>query len=73
MTIEGRIADRQKVRARIAKKRRRYTALLLISNSIDDYIEYRIKADKVFEGILKDIRGDVASMAELNRKILTQD
>ena len=28
---------------------------LLISESIDDYIEHRIQTDKVLEGILKDI------------------
>lgn len=41
-----------------------WTAILMISESFDDYIEHRIEADKVLEGILKDIQGNIASIAE---------
>jgi len=50
-SIEERIRARNKIR-----RRRRKTARILISQSIDDYIEYRIQADKRREGILKDIQ-----------------
>jgi len=47
-------------------------ALLLISESIDDYIEHRIETDKVLEGILKDIQGNIANLSEINiEKLLT--
>jgi hypothetical protein len=38
--------------------------LVLISKSIDDYIEHRITADKTIEGILKDIQSNTATIAE---------
>ena len=61
MTIKERIEARHKVRAKLMKKRRQDTALVLISHSIDDYLEHRIETDKVQEGILKDIQGNVAN------------
>lgn len=45
---------------------------MLISESIDDYIEHRIETDKVLEGILKDIQGNIANLSEINiEKLLT--
>ena len=73
MQIEERIAERKKIRAEIAldpkriqKKYREQAgpALLLISESLDDYIEHRIETDKVLVGILKDIQGNTAQLAE---------
>ena len=44
----------------------------MISESIDDYIEHRIETDRVLEGILKDIQGNVASIAAVDiEKLLT--
>jgi len=31
----------------------------MITEILDDYLEHRIKSDKVIEGILKDIQGDI--------------
>lgn len=67
MTIEERIAEREKIRAEIGE-----SVLLLISESIDDYIESRIKADNVLVGILKDIQNNTASFAETNRAVLAE-
>ena len=36
------------------------STLLFISESLDNYIEHRIQTDKVLEGILKDIQGNIA-------------
>lgn len=82
-TIEGnqmsqgkRIEDRQKIRAKIAQhtENRTESTLLLISESLDDYIEHRIQSDKVLEGILKDIQGNLASMTETKiEKLLTEN
>jgi len=46
---------------------------LLISESIDDYIEHRIETDKVLEGILKDIQGNIANMAEIKVENLIKE
>lgn len=60
------IKDRRIIRAEISKHTANCaeSALLLISESLDDYIDHRIQADKVLEGILKDIQGNTAIMAE---------
>ena len=63
------IEERQKIRAEIADPKQNITTLsvdtlLLISESIDDYIEHRIQTEKALEGILKDIQGNTAIMAE---------
>ena len=36
-----------------------------ISHSIDRYIKHRIQSDKVLEGILKDIQGNIASVDDM--------
>lgn len=74
MLKKERIEERQKIRAEIAQKGRDdCNALLLISESLDDYIEHRIKTDKVLEGILKDIQGNISTMSETRiAKILTE-
>ena len=63
---QGRIKERQKIRAEIAKHTidGKESTLLLMSEAVDDYIEHRIEADKVLEGILKDIQANTATMAE---------
>ena len=38
--------------------------MCLMRESLDRFIEHRIKTDKVIVGILKDIQGDIASMAD---------
>lgn len=74
-----RIKARDEFRAEIVKKQesRIHTngeeTLLLISESLDDYLAQKIEADEVLEGILKDIQGNIASMAELNRSVLAED
>lgn len=55
-----RIKERKEIRAQIAGRDHNETVLLLISESIDDYLEHRIQSDKVVEGILKDIKGDIS-------------
>ena len=68
MKIKERIEERQKIRAEIANREgfsdfhRGENTLLLISESIDDYIKHRIQTDKVQEGILKDIQGNLAEV-----------
>ena len=37
---------------------------ILMTEAIDDYIDHRLGADKTLQGILKDIQGNIASMAE---------
>ena len=41
-----------------------FAAILMISESADDYIEHRIETDKVLKGILKDIQENVEDIAE---------
>ena len=49
-------------------------AILMISESLDDYIEHRIKADKILEEILKDIQGNTANLAETKiENLLTEN
>jgi hypothetical protein len=49
-------------------------AILMIAESLDDYIEHRIQTDKVLEGILNDIQGGIASIDEsLTIQITTED
>ena len=61
-----RIEERQKIRLVIAKHTGNSTEsiLLLISEILDDYLEHRIEADKVLQGILKDIQANTAIIAE---------
>lgn len=80
MTIEERITERKKIRAIIAgaeqNKNPAESILLLISESLDDYIVHRIETDKTLEGILKDIQGNTSIMAEYHmniKKILTEN
>lgn len=77
MFNKKRIEERQKIRAEIAGKHVTNQAeaafFWLISESLDDYIEQRIEADKTLEGILTDIQNNIASMAELNRSVLAGD
>ena len=73
MKIEKRIEERKKIRAKIAEADPRETNFLLISEILDDYLEHRIEADKVLVEILKDIQGNIASIAEMNRSILTEN
>lgn len=64
MIIKERIAKRQKIRAAINALQthdKDSSYLLLISESLDDYIEHQIETDKVLEGILKDIQGNIAT------------
>jgi hypothetical protein len=59
--FKERIKERQKIRAKIADSRfKQSDFFLLISESLDDYIEHAIETDKVLEGILKDIQGNIA-------------
>jgi len=58
---------RHEIRAAIAcreGKTRGEDTLLLMSESFDDYIEHQLESDKVLVGILKDIQGNTAIMAE---------
>ena len=74
MTFE-KIKDRQIIRAQIAEGpnvEKGYNALLLISESIDDYIEHRIETDKVLEGILKDIQGNQVRMERFAHRIIIE-
>lgn len=66
MQIKNRILERQKIRAEIARHtiNCQESTFLLISESLDDYLEHRIETDKVIVGILKDIQGIIASVAE---------
>lgn len=70
MTIKERIAERRKLRAILNGQtiNANESTLLLTSESIDDYIEHRIDADKVLAGILKDIQGNIAAMNVERRK-----
>jgi len=56
---EEKIKERQKIRAEITKKHVSNQAeaafFWLISESLDDYLEYCIETGKVLMGILKDI------------------
>ena len=56
------IRKRQEKRAEIVCNEN--AALLMISESLDDYIYHRIQTDKVLEGILEDIEGNLANIAE---------
>ena len=38
--------------------------LNMICESLDDYIEHRIRSDKVLEGILQDIQGGISLISE---------
>lgn len=69
--FKERIEERQKIRAEIASRDfgRREDILLLISESLDDYLEHRIETDKVIVGILKDIQGDIALMTDYDEII----
>lgn len=73
MSIQENIDHRSKLRSNlIAQKKDPEYPLLMISESIDDYIEHRIETDRVLEGILKDIQGNVASIAAVDiEKLLT--
>ena len=78
MTIEERIAERQKIRAQIHSQvtgeGHWEDTLLLISESIDDYIDHRIETDKAMVGILKDIQANTATISETRiEKLLTQN
>lgn len=71
MTIKEKIAERQKIRAEIGISRegkiRAEDILLLISESIDDYIEHRIRTDKVLQGIFLDIQSNISDIQVLSR------
>ena len=62
MRIEERIAERKKIRAKQRGRIWRKNALKMLCEIQDDYLEHRIESDKVQEGILKDIQGDIASI-----------
>lgn len=62
MKIEERIAERKKIRAKQSGRLWRKNALKMLCAICDDYLEHRIRADKVQEGILKDIEGDIAGI-----------
>lgn len=64
MCFKERIFRRNTIRAVIADKGKPSDAFLLISESLDDYLEHQIETDKVIVGILKDIQGSIASVAE---------
>jgi len=57
--IKQLIAERHEIRKEIAIKYQEPDTFLLISESIDDYIEHRIQTDKVLEAILRDIQHDI--------------
>lgn len=59
MKIEERIAERRKVRAKLSGRIWRKNALKMLCEILDDYLEHRIRTDKVQEGILKDIQDDI--------------
>ena len=73
--ILERIKERRVIRANlIASLKDRVHTLgednwILISESIDDYIEHRIQSDKVLEGILKDIQGNIAESVDRQLKV----
>lgn len=74
--ILEKIKERQTIRAQIAYSKKisnnpNYT-LLLISESIDDYIEHRIQTDKVLEGILRDIQGNQIRMERFAHRIIEE-
>jgi hypothetical protein len=60
MLIKEKIEERQKIRDEIASKGREPDTFLLISESLDDYLEQKIQNDKVVQGILKDIQGEMS-------------
>ena len=62
MTIEERIERRKKIRTRQVGRIWRKNALKMLCAICDDYLEHRIRADKVQEGVLKDIQFDIASI-----------
>lgn len=37
---------------------------IMLCEILDDYLEQKIQSDKVLEGILKDIQGDIAGIRE---------
>lgn len=41
-----------------------FLVLVHLNKKLDSYIEHRITADKTLEGILKDIQGNIVSIAE---------
>ncbi|MFZ2146956.1 MAG: hypothetical protein WAV28_07030 [Sedimentisphaerales bacterium] len=43
--------------------------LICLRESIDAYIKNRIQTDKVLEGILRDIQGNIAEMAEFGTRL----
>lgn len=58
--LQRRIEERKKIRAKIANEGNFSAAFLLISESLDDYIEHGIETSKALTGILKDIQGIVS-------------
>lgn len=70
MTIKESIKNRSEIRKEIEEKFKAKAdflfirPLLLIGESLDDFIEHRITADKVQEGILKDIQNSIESIAQ---------
>lgn len=65
-TIKEKIEKREKLRKEIEDEFKAKAdflfvkPLLLISENLDDYIKHRIETDKVLEGILEDIRGNLS-------------
>ena len=62
MEIEKRIEQRKKVRAVQSGRLFNKNALKMLCAICDDYLEHRIRTDKVQEGVLKDIQFDIASI-----------
>ena len=62
--ILEKIKERNKIRSEIVEGHHFSQAFVLISESIDDYLEYRIQADKNLEGILTDINNSINYLAE---------
>lgn len=60
------IASIQKERTYVNADKFIIKALIMLSESVDDYIEHRITADKTIEEILKDIQGSIAEKAQPN-------
>ena len=67
--ILEKIKERNKIRSEIVEGHHFSQAFVLISESIDDYIEHRIQADKNLEGILKDIQGNIAESVDRQLKV----
>lgn len=71
-----RITERQKVRAEIASNKYGDWSghvLLLMSESLDDYIEHKIESNEVLVGILRDIQGNTAEIAEEYFRVQTRN